>query len=352
MPRAELRPLERPVAYSLAAVYGLAFLVMGILYHQATDRLEPSFREWPAAAEAELYEQLIDPLSIAVLATDFDPETMLASFRLLPQPIGDLGDSLGLGSAWFLNDIDLEIIVNSVDGLDGSISSALYFEGNPSEMIPYASIRAELDVELFPGYRTRPSTRWYPFDSYAHVLTVFASQRPWSEEPLIPATDSAFLLNWDRMSVAPYAYSVPVGGFDFRFRPGSLSSWQPGQTGDVEAVLEDWQVGFASFEVYTSRTRGIKILVALVSLALFLNLLAVVYLTARVVSTERPPSAQVLIWVAALSFAAVAIRDTMPAAPPPGIMLDYLFFFPTLLAASIATVVLVFTWSRRSDYVA
>lgn len=352
MPSVELRPLERPVALGVAAVYGLAFLIVGILYHQATDRHEPSFRDWPDSEEAALYEQLIDPLSIAVLATDFNPETMLASFRLLPEPIGDLGGSLGLGSAWYLNDIDLELIVNSVSGLDGGVSAALYFEGHPDALIAYSSIEAQLDIEMFPGYRTRPATHWYPFDSYGYVLTVFASQRPWSEDPLIPSTDSAFLLDWDRLSVAPYSYSAPIGGYHFRFRPGSIDSWVPGQSVDVDAVLEDWQDGFASFEIYVSRTRGIKILVGLVSLALFLNLLAVIYLTARVVSTERPPSAQVLIWVAALSFAAVAIRDTMPSAPPPGIMLDYLFFFPTLLAASIATVVLVFTWSRRSDYVA
>jgi hypothetical protein len=291
-------------------------------------------------------------LSIAVLATDFDPETMLASFRLLPELIGELGSSLGRGSAWYLNEIDLELLVNSVSGLDGGIASALYFEGHPDANIPYSSIEIQLDIELLAGYRTRPATRWYPFDSYAYVLTVIASQRPWSEEPLVPATDSDFLLGWDRLSVAPYAYSAPIGGYEFLFRPGSIESWEPGHVADVEAVLLDWQDGFASFEIYVRRTTGTKILVILVSLALFLNLLAVIYLTARVASNERPPSAQVLIWVAALSFAAVAIRDTMPAAPPLGVMLDYLFFFPTLLAASVATVVLVFTWSRRSDYVA
>lgn len=352
MPGVELRPLERPVAYGIAAVYGLAFLITGIFFHQATDRLEPPFREWPVEAEDELYNRLEAPLFIAVLATDFDPETMLASFRLLPEPSDDLGGSLGRGSAWYLDEIDLELIVNSVSALDGDLSSALYFEGHPEGLIVYSSMEAQLDIELSPGYRIRPGTQWYPFDSYAHVLTVFASQRPWSEDPLIPATDSAFLLDWDRLSVAPYDYSASVGGYDFRFRPGSYDSWLPGQTADVDSVLLEWQEGFASFEVYVGRTRGIKILVGLISLALFLNLLAVVYLTARVVSTERPPSAQVLIWVAALSFAAVAIRETMPAAPPPGAIIDYLFFFPTLLAASVATVVLVFTWSRRSDYVA
>lgn len=352
MPSIELRPLERPVAYGVAGVYGLAILIVGTLYFQEPDRNEPAFRTWPDSAEAELYEQLVDPLSVAVLATDFDPETLLASFRLLPEPMGELGGSLGLGSAWYLNEVDLELIVNSVRGLDGGLSTALYFEGHPDALIPYSSIEAQLDIELQPGYRTRPSARWYPFDSYGFDLTIFAAQRPWSEDPLIPATDSGFFEGWVGLSVAPYAYSLPVGGHEFRFRPGSTSSWEPGQTVDVNAVLEDWEAGFASFEIYVTRTRGIKILVGLVSLALFLNLLAVVYLTARVVSTERPPSAQVLIWVAALSFAAVAIRDTMPAAPRPGVILDYLFFFPTLLAASIATVVLVFTWSRRSDYVA
>ena len=346
------QPLERLVAYGVAAIYGLAFLIAGITYHQATERSLPQFRQWPQPAQDQLYEQLVDPLSIAVLATDFDPETMLATFRLLPEPIGDLGGSLGLGSAWYLNDIDLELLVNSVSGLDGGMASALYFEGHPEGVIPYASVEVQLDIEFLAGYRTRPQTRWYPFDSYAYVLTVFTSQRPWSEDPLVPATDSDFLLDWDRLSVAPYGYSAPIGGYGFRFRPGSIESWEPGHAVDVDTVLDEWQGGFASYEVYVSRTRGIKILVALVSLALFLNLLAVIYLTARVASNERPPSAQVLIWVAALSFAAVAIRESMPAAPPPGVVLDYLFFFPTLLAASIATVVLVFTWSRRSDFVA
>lgn len=352
MPSIELRPLERPVAYGILAIYGIGFLIVGAFFVQATDRDQPPFRTWPDATEEELYEQLVDPLSIGVLALDFDAETLLASFRLLPEPIGELGSSLGTGSAWYLNEIDLELIVNSVRGLDGGLSSALYFEGHPDILIPYSSIEAQLDFTPFPGYRTRPRASWYPFDSYGYDLAIFAAQRPWSDAPLPPSRNSDVLSDWQGLGVAPYAYSLPIGGYEFRFRPGSIQSWEPGQTADVEAVLEDWREGTASLEIYVSRTRGIKILVGLISLALFLNLLAVIYLTARVVSTERPPSAQVLIWVAALSFAAVAIRDTMPAAPPPGIILDYLFFFPTLLAASIATVVLVFTWSRRSDYVA
>ncbi len=352
MPRLNLRAAEKPVAIGLVAVYGVAFLITGILYHQDADRSEAAFRSWSQASEDELYESLSDPLGIAVLATAFDPETSIASIRLLPNPTGDLGSSLGAGSAWHLYDIDLELIVNSISGIGGESRTVAYFEGHPDAIIPYASIDAELDIRFFAGYRTRPYTQWYPFDSYAYDLTIFAAARPWSEDPLVPSTDSSFLLDWDSVSIAPYSYSNPVGGYAFRFRPGSISSWEAGQTEDVKAVLEDWEAGFASFEIYVERTPGVKILVGLVSLALFLNLLAVLYLTARVVSTERPPSAQVLIWVAALSFAAVAIRDTMPFAPPPGVMLDYLFFFPTLLAASIATVVLVFTWSRRSDFVA
>lgn len=65
----------------------------------------------------------------------------------------------------------------------------------------------------------------------------------------------------------------------------------------------------------------------------------------------RPPSAQILAWVAALSFATLAVREVLPDSPPPGIALDYLLFFPTLVVSAISTVLIGLSWSSRNDYV-
>jgi len=197
-----LRAADRPVAVALVAADRLAFVITGILSHQATERSEPRFGSWSQADEDELCESLSDPILIAVLATSFDPETAIAGVRLLPYPSCDLGGAPGPGSAWHLHVIDLMLIVNSVSGLRGESITAAYFQGHPDAIIPYSSIHTQLDVAFFAGYRTRPERRWYPFDSYAYDLTIFASARPWSEDPLVGSTDSRFHLGWYDVSIA------------------------------------------------------------------------------------------------------------------------------------------------------
>ncbi len=65
---------------------------------------------------------------------------------------------------------------------------------------------------------------------------------------------------------------------------------------------------------------------------------------------RRPPTGFGLVWAAALAFAAVSLRTALPREVPYGVAFDWIFFFPTLLASALFTLMLATDWVRRDDF--
>jgi hypothetical protein len=86
-------------------------------------------------------------------------------------------------------------------------------------------------------------------------------------------------------------------------------------------------------------------------LLVLLTLMATIFSVGRVLYAirrlARPPTGQILVWVAALTFAVIAVRNSLPV--PLGVGVDYLFM-PLLLFTALATVELSFYWTTRHDY--
>jgi hypothetical protein len=73
-------------------------------------------------------------------------------------------------------------------------------------------------------------------------------------------------------------------------------------------------------------------------------------MTLKVFQKRRPPSLQALVWAAATVLAMVNVRDLLPGRPRIGIMLDFVVFFPSLVASLVSASVLAILWQTREDF--
>jgi hypothetical protein len=74
------------------------------------------------------------------------------------------------------------------------------------------------------------------------------------------------------------------------------------------------------------------------------------WISLRIFSGKRPPSMQALIWSAASVLATVQLREMFPGNPRLGIGLDFVVFFPSLLASMLFGLLLTVMWIGRDDY--
>jgi hypothetical protein len=287
--------------------------------------------------------------SLRVLFTviGIEPESQFLTVRLQPVPSESIGG--GLGNSWYLTDIDLQLTVDSLTTVEPTGRTNYFFEGHPEYWIPYGALDVTIDVVTDVPWRFRNNAWFYPFDTYPYVMPLIVEKRPWSDDPLGNPTSTAALQDWELLPVELLPWLTDVGGFRFDVRPAPFSNVQD-RAVSMDQVAADWSDGFGAVEMRARRLFGVRVLVALVALVMVLNLVALGSVVHRIATSKRPPSAQVLVWLAALSFATVAVRQSLPYGPPPGILLDYLLFFPTLLFSAVATVVVGLAWSNRSDY--
>jgi hypothetical protein len=310
-----------------------------------------SNRGFPAASESENLALLVQipekSLRILYSVTEMDLENQYLTVRLVPSPNDAFGG--GLAYAWYLTEIDVQITVDSLTTTNNSRQTSYFFEGHPEYWILYGSLDITLDVIPFVPWHFWNNPSLYPFDSYPYVMPVIVEQRPWSDEPIGNTTTTAALLDWEGLPVVMLPWLTNVNGFQFDVRPAPFFEVQ-NQEILLDEAAEDWSNGFAAVEIRARRLFGVRVLVGLIALVMILNLVALSSVVLKIATSQRPPSAQVLVWVAALSFATVAVRQSLPYSPPPGIVLDYLLFFPTLVFSAVATVVVGFAWSNRADY--
>ena len=335
---------SRRIAIS-AALPLLAYFFVVFTLHYTTN----AAMEVPSEVEWERYQSQLDPdgLVISFTPNGFEAGTQYLDVDLFPTPFGDYGHTLRSGS-WYLTNYDLQLSPDAIATGAEDGRSAFYFEAHPDYWITYGSVGVTLDISA-TQWTHRNSELYYPFDTYPYTLAVIAERRPWTEASFGDAVTTGALQGWELMPVALNPYLADVGGYRFDVRPVPYDEPQVGL--DLAQAASDANGGYGTFEIRVRRESGVRALVALVALVMVLNLVALIRIVFRVMSSRRPPSAQILVWVAALAFATIAVREALPQAPQPGILLDYILFFPVLLVAAGATLVIGSAWSTREDYV-
>lgn len=106
-------------------------------------------------------------------------------------------------------------------------------------------------------------------------------------------------------------------------------------------VTLNWKLARASV-VYLA----VSILLILMLIALF----SAYAITRSISNLKRPPSMNLLLWLATVLFAILQVRFNFPGNPPIGILIDYIVVFPVLGLLLIFGIANTFYWLRRNDW--
>lgn len=259
-------------------------------------------------------------------AVAFDAETQKARFNVYPWPSADLIVTSFASST--ISDTDFSIWIDELSG-----QGTYDFKKNQA----IGALTVDLDV-LSRVREIRSSDSYYPFDMYAldaYADTSFVD----ADDSLTPAKTFDFF----------YTNSVPGFQIDFSRIAAYNKSFSP-EMHDLSRILEQRDQGYISFIAEFRRSLAVKIAVSILSLIILLNSITLVLITGRVVKGIRPPSMQALVWSAASVLGTIQLRSLFPGNPRLGIALDFLVFFPGMLASMVVGVVLATSWIRRSDF--
>jgi hypothetical protein len=272
-------------------------------------------------------------LELLVQMTDVNPLEGTANVRVLPWPNSD-DVGFRLKSGWIPKD-DTDILVDSVIGAGNAASNIYSFEAG----VPAGGIDVQIDEQ--PGAGPKSSISWYPLDLYNFE---------------IPISAISTLENGDQVSlnVLPLDYTKNIDTFDISMSHGLWNDAERLVTlGDEESfqlAIDEFSNGESSSIFEVVRSNSTKLLVSIILLLMITAMLSVTIMTYMVVSGQRPPTLSSLIWSAALTYSLISLRGLMPGAPPIGIFVDKLLYFPALIVTLVCSLWILFTWVRREDY--
>ncbi len=167
----------------------------------------------------------------------------------------------------------------------------------------------------------------YPFDRYEGEIKAQAVDQ--ISKGLIPATVIA-----SDSTLAGWKLSFKEGGVPFEATSG-------------KAIYEDGII-----TIYWGLNRANVVFFAVfILLTLMIIALGSAYaLTRSVGRGRRPPSMNLLLWIATVLFAILQVRTNFPGNPPIGILLDFAIVFPVLGLLLILGIVNTVYWLRRTDW--
>lgn len=146
-----------------------------------------------------------------------------------------------------------------------------------------------------------------------------------------------------------YETSLP----DFKVTYTRIAGWNLYDTSEeisTSAILAERESGQVSFLARFDRSLANQLAIAVIVVIWIINTISLIWITQRILNKSRPPSIQVLVWSAASVLGYVQLRESLPGSPRLGIAIDYLFYFPALIASVIVALVITISWSNRSDF--
>jgi hypothetical protein len=249
-----------------------------------------------------------DLLDYRIQPTGVDEKNSQLLLRMIPMPHGMYGASMyssGLASRAFTVDYDA---ANSkrISVSDGGVSQG---------------------VTMPSKFSSKRSYFLYPFDKYFGEVNLSGIDKL-SKNP-IPAT----------LTVV----NVSLSGWVVDFaQPG-----KPVKDSKGKAIYLNGKTKI----LWNIQRANVEILSVLVLLLLMLIALASAFaITRSIYRRNRPPSMNLLVWMATILFAILQVRDNFPGNPPLGILIDYVVFFPVLGALLVVGISNTLMWINRSDW--
>lgn len=287
----------------------------------------------PAGDSKAISEKLIEMspdnrLDLLIQITGVNPLEGTAQARVLPWP---QSDDIGyqFKSGWIPSQ-NISIHVDSVIGASNGGTSVYDFE----KEIPTGGFNVQIDEQ--PGAGTRSKVSWYPLDLYNF------------EVPISVVGEESSL------NILPQDYTKNIDTFDIKMTHGLWSD--PDKTVTMadeksfDLAVDEFTNGQSSTVFTATRSNSTKLLVAIILLLMVTAMTSVGILTHMVVDGKRPPSLSSLTWTAALTYSLISLRGLMPGDPPIGILVDKIFYFPSLILTLICSLWVLVTWVRRDDF--
>lgn len=249
----------------------------------------------------DIVEYLFKPAFVNEKASEFN-------LRFVTFPAGKYGSAMR-NSGWVTNsffvDVDTTDAIRLVNK-DGSTSQG-------------TTLRAKMSKNN--------SLFYYPFDRYSGEIKAQAISEI-SKEP-IPATviaSDSTLSGWKLM-------------FSEENKPLAATSGK--------ALYED---GRATLYWKLSRANVVYIAVSILLILMLIALGSAFAITRSIARYKRPPSMNLLLWLATVLFAILQVRSNFPGNPPIGILLDFTVVFPVLGLLLILGIANTFYWLNRTDW--
>jgi Domain of unknown function (DUF4436) len=272
-------------------------------------------------------------LEMLVQITGVNPLEGTANARVLPWPNSeDIG--YRLKSGWVPTE-NVDIVVDSVIGASNGGSSIYSFEAG----VPTGGFDVQIDEQ--PGAGEKSTINWYPLDQYNF------------EVPISAVTN---LENGDQVTqnILPLDYTKSIDTFDITMIRGLWNDpFRTVTMGDEESfqlAVNEFNNGESSSVFQAHRSNSTKLLVGIILLLMITAMTSVTIMTYMVVSGQRPPTLSSLTWSAALTYSLISLRGLMPGAPPIGIFVDKIFYFPALIVTLVCSLWVLVTWVRREDF--
>jgi hypothetical protein len=258
----------------------------------------------------------------------FDPEKKRARFVVYIWPSTDIATPYQSST---LSGVPIRAFIDEMG------NKGLY-EYQSGERI--GGLPAEIDA-INPLDLRRSLDSWYPLDQYSLAMyTKF-------EADLIEDG----VTTYQSVPTFDYFYETPVPGFHVTYTRTAHDSKEPETiVFDSRSVMENRLRGQSTVVASIRRTTAVRIIAGVVSMFTLVQALSIVWMTLKVFQKRRPPSLQALVWAAATVLAMVNVRDLLPGRPRIGIMLDFVVFFPSLVASLVSASVLAILWQTREDF--
>jgi hypothetical protein len=249
----------------------------------------------------DIVEYFFKPAFVNEKASEFN-------LRFVTLPAGKYGTAMR-NSGWVTNSYFVDVDTTDADRLvnkKGSTSQGTTLRAKMSE-----------NNSLF----------YYPFDRYTGEIKAQAVAEI-SKEP-IPST--------------VIASDSTLSGWKLTFSEQN----KPSKATSGKAIYDN---GRATLYWKLSRANVVYIAVSILLILMLIALGSAFAITRSIARLKRPPSMNLLLWLATVLFAILQVRTNFPGNPPIGILLDFTVVFPVLGLLLILGIANTFYWLNRTDW--
>jgi hypothetical protein len=302
-----------------------------------------------------------DRLEVRFQIVEIDPVAEFITVAYEPQPFGKYGsqtfESAYISSDFWVQYSSAAVGRNPMDGIETEIAfSSNTFVGGwsaPINLFPCEGIDGSFNESL-----TRGSAD-YPNDAYCFDILLNTSEVIDEETIGFPSFLVQFGNGIDGYKITFERIPLSLGSFESACADGA--SCTPSSVvvdgmggacfgGDPCSISDDLLYGYSRVRGLIERTDVVVLFSLIVLATIVLAAVCAVAMTIAIVTRIRPPALEGLAFLAGLLFAVQPLRGALPNAPPIGMDVDILVFYPAVLMILLSLVIQVGIWVRRSDY--